>query len=106
MAQVDLTDYKNIYLKTAKEYINNMFSSYSKLSVSFHDKEAVNVVHISSHSLKSQSQVMGFTNIVNLCMNMEKNSQDILDGTVKIDEKFVSLLKDTIDRLNLEIAKI
>jgi chemotaxis protein histidine kinase CheA len=106
MAQVDLTDYKNIYLKTAKEYVNNMFSSYSKLSVNLQDNEAVGVAHISSHSLKSQSQVMGFTKIVDICFEVEKAAKNILDGVVKIDDKFVFILKNAVDIVSLELVSI
>lgn len=106
MAKIDLSDYKTLYLKTAKEYIDNITLSYLKLSSNIQDKEAINTIHISSHSLKSQSQVMGFTNIVNLCLNIEKRSDEILKGITQIDNQFVSLLKKFIDKLNLEFSQI
>ena len=106
MGQVNLSDYKNIYLQTAKEYINKMSLSYSKLSKNSQDNEAINMLHISSHSLKSQSQVMGFTNITNLCADIEKVSNDILNKISLVDGNFMNLLKNSVDKLNLEFNLI
>jgi len=106
MTQINLSDYKNIYSQTAKEYLNNLFSSYSKLIANSQDKEAINTVHISSHSLRSQSQVMGFVSIAEICANIEKISSDVLNGIRRIDDKFMVLLKDSIDELNLKLAQI
>jgi len=106
MAQIDLAGYKNIYLQTAKEYIYKMLVSLDQLSNNVLDKEALNNLHISSHSLKSQSQVMGFTNIANLCANIEKVSSDILNKVSGIDDHFMSLLKNSVDEINLELARI
>jgi chemotaxis protein histidine kinase CheA len=106
MGQVDLNSYKNLYLQTAEEYVNNMSLSYSKLSTNSKDDEAANMVHLSAHSLRSQSQVMGFISVANLCANIEKTSRDIEDGVVQIDDKFIIFLKDSIDKLKLELAKI
>ena len=84
----------------------NLSSGYSKLTANLQDNKAINTVHISSHSLKSQSQVMGFTDIANLCFEIEKISKDILGGIRKNDDAFMALLKRTVDELNLGINSI
>jgi len=106
MVLTDLSSYKSIYLQTAKEYVVNMSSGYSKLVVNSLDNEAISVIHIGSHSLKSQSQVMGFTKIAELSENIEKFSNEILTKSCIVDEKFLSFLKNTIDQLNLEVSII
>jgi chemotaxis protein histidine kinase CheA len=106
MDSTDLSDYKNIYLQTAKEYINSLSSACSKLSVNSSDNEAVNAIHISSHSLRSQSQVMGFSAIADLSGNIEKASDDILNKANLVDDKFMNLLKNSVDGLNAEMSKI
>ena len=106
MGQINLSDYRNIYLETAKEYANNIFSGYSKLSANSQDKEAVAAIHLSAHSLKGQSQIMGFTNIVNLCEGVEESLEDILKGVDKVDDNFVALLKKSVDDINLELSLI
>ena len=106
MGQVNLADYKNIYLQTAKEYIENLLSSYAKLSANSQDNQAINQIHISSHSLRSQSQVMGFENMTNLAADIEKVSDNILNKVSSIDDNFMNLLKRSIDELNLELSRI
>ncbi len=105
MAPIDLGSYKSIYLQTAKEYIDSMLAGCDKLVSDSQDKEAVNNIHISSHSLKSQSQVMGFTDIVNICLNIEKMSNDALEGTVQLNNENISEIKKSVEKLN-EILKL
>ena len=106
MGQIDLTSYKNIYLQTAKENIDSMLSSCAKLIENVQDKEAINSLHISSHTLKSKSQLMGFVNVAALCANIEKISNNIINGVSQIDDEFMVLLKNSIDEINLELIQI
>jgi chemotaxis protein histidine kinase CheA len=106
MTPADLSDYKNIYLQTAREYINNLSSACSKLSVNSVDNEIINTIHISSHSLRSQSQVMGFSAVADLSGNVEKASDDILNKVNLVDDKFMNLLKNSVDGLNAELSKV
>lgn len=106
MAQANLADYKNLYLQTAREYIDKMSVSLNQLSNNVSNKEALNSLHIASHSLKSQSQVMGFMEMTVLSGTIEKKSRDILFGIVQSDDKFIIFLKDSVNKLNLELTKI
>jgi len=106
MAQINLSDYKNIYLRTAREYVEKISISLNQLSDDFLNKEALNNLHIASHSLKSQSQVMGFKNVSDICLNIEKISDDILNKVSLVDDTFMSLLKDSVDKLNSEFNLI
>jgi len=106
MGQIDVASYKNIYLQTAKEYLDKMSISLSTLANNVSDKEALNNLHIASHSLRSQSQVMGFENMANLSETIEKRANDILSGTAIIDNNFINLSKDSIEKLYLEFSKV
>ena len=106
MTQVDLADYKNIYLATAREYIDIMSSCLAKLADNLQDTDALKALHIASHSLRSQSQVMGYTDIASVSAMIEKNSKDILDGVSRINNGFVNFLKKSVTELNLELDKI
>lgn len=106
MAQTNLSNYKNLYLQTAKEYIDSLLAGYNKLVSDSQDKDAINNLHIASHSLKSQSQVMGFMDITVLSGAIEKKSRDILFGIAQTDDKFIIFLKDSVNKLNLELSKI
>ena len=106
MGKTILSDYKNIYLQTANEYIGKMLISLDKLTKDVLDKEALNDLHISSHSLRSQSQVMEIMEIGKLAGSIEKKSKDILNGSGKIDSAFLFSLKESINELYLKLSKI
>lgn len=106
MTPIDLGSYKSIYLQTAKEYIGNMFESIKRLADNPKDQDAINNLHIASHSLKSQSQVMGFTDIADACLSIEKTSNDVLNGASLVDDKFLAFTKQYADEINLKIAQI
>jgi chemotaxis protein histidine kinase CheA len=106
MAQVNLSDYKNLYLQTAKEYLSSLILGYSKLTENIQDKDAVDMIHLAAHSLKGQSQVMNFESMANLCASVEKKSKDIVSNICPINGDFVNLLKTSIDGLKLELYRI
>lgn len=106
MGQTDLSDYKNLYIETTRKTIDNLLVNYGKLANNLQDKEAISGIHIDSHSLKSRSQVMGHNDMANICLNIEKISDDILKRIISADDKFINFLKDAIDKLNLEFVKI
>lgn len=100
----DLSNYKTLYTQTAKEYVNSLLAGCDKLVSDSKNKEAISQIHISSHSLKSQSQVMGFTDIANICLNIEKMSDDALKGIVQLNNENISEIKKSVEKLN-EILK-
>ena len=106
MASVNLSDYKNIYLQTAKEYISNMSKSAVKLTSNPLDKEAINSLHISSHSLKSQSQVMGYSDIANICLNIEKISDNALKGNVQLTDDIIVGIQKPIKQLEEMLKQV
>lgn len=105
MAQVDLSGYKTLYLQTAREYIDKMSVSLARLSGDSSNKEALNNLHIASHSLKSQSQVMGFTDIANICLDIEKMSDDALKGIVQLNNENILEIKRSVEKLSEILQK-
>lgn len=99
MTPIDLGSYKSIYLKTAKEYVDSLLAGCDKLVSDSRNIDAVNQIHIDSHSLRSQSQVMGFTDIANASAAIEKKSNDILSGVSQINDTFLIFLKKSVDEI-------
>ncbi len=106
MSQTDLSSYKTLYLQTAKEYVDKMLVSLGKLSGDFLNKDALNNLHISSHSLKSQSQVMGFTNIAGLSAIIEKISNSALEQTRQMNDKIIPILEESVDQISSSLNQI
>lgn len=105
MAQVDLSNYKALYFQTAKEYVNSLLAGCDKLINNLQDKDAINQIHIASHSLKSQSQVMGYGDIANICLNIEKISNDALQGVVQLSNEAILNIKKEVEKLNEMLDK-
>lgn len=100
MGQTDLSDYKTLYLQTAKEYVGKMLISLGQLSNDVSNREALNNLHIASHSLKSQSQVMGFNDIASICLNIEKMSDDALKGIIQLNNENILNIKKKVEELD------
>ena len=105
MSSTDLSNYKNLYIKTAKEYVDKLLSDSLKLTSNPSDKEVINSLHINSHSLKSQSQVMGYMNVADICLNIEKISSDVLEGHVEFTNDDISNIKKSVEELG-EMLKL
>lgn len=106
MGTVNISDYREIYFETAREYTNSLSKSCNKLAENPFDKDALNQLHISSHSLGSQGQVMRFTNMASLCAIIEKISRAVLEGRYRVNPDFIFLLKEAVRELNLCLAQI
>lgn len=104
MAQVNLGDYKGLYLETAKEYLDKMLVSLDQLSNDALNKEALNNLHIASHSLKSQSQVMNYESVVKICLDIENISSNALQGVVQLNNEVILNIKKEAGKLR-EILK-
>ena len=106
MATTDLSNYKALYLQTAKEYAANLSAGCESLEKNILDKDALNQLHISSHSLKSQSQVMGHADIANICLNIEKISKDAMDGIVGLTDEIITNIKKSVEELGLLLKEL
>lgn len=106
MGKVNISDYKNIYLETAKEYADSLSKSCGKLADNPSDKDALTEAHISSHSLRSQSQVMNYNNMSELSWAIEKIARAALEGKYVISTKIIPILKEAAMEVNLLLSDI
>ena len=74
MTTRDISSYKKLYLRTAKEYSDMLSNNYVRISLNALDKEPLKNMYLSAHSLKSQSQAMGYVKIGRLSGMIEKLS--------------------------------
>lgn len=100
MAQVNLGDYKNLYIETLKKAIGSLHEQCDKLTNNALDKEAINNLHIIAHSLKGRSQVMGFANVANLSEIIEKSSDEALKGTAQLSTEDILNIKKEVGKLS------
>lgn len=100
-----MSDYKTLYIQTTKQTINNLLMGCDRLIGNLLDKEAIESIHIDSHSLKSRSQVMGFMDIANICLGIEKMSDDALRGIIQLNNENILEIKASVGKLN-EMLKL
>lgn len=105
MGAVNLADYKNLYLETGREYLETLKKSLDVLEQNQNNQDALSQMFIAAHSLRSQSQVMNYTEIASLSESIEKQSRDLLDKKEVLNTEVLSMLKNTIDALSLEFGK-
>lgn len=106
MGTIDLSSYKKLYLQTASEYVNNLSEGLVRLSNNWQDKEAFNNIYISAHSLRSQSEVMGYTRVGELAGSIEKITKEIVGGIKSISIGFPQTLTRAVEDLRREIENL
>ena len=106
MGTINLSDYKDIYLQTAKDYADSLSKSCNALGSNPLDHGALIQLHISSHSLRSQSQVMNYANMSAITGEIEKIARAVLEGKGKITIEFLSVLKESVEGLSLCLSRI
>ena len=106
MATVDLSSYKKLYLQTAKQHSDVLSESYIKISRNSLDKDALKNMYISAHSLKSQSQAMGYVKIGALSGIIEKIIKNILADNTQVPNDLMAAIKDAIENVKLSLRNI
>lgn len=90
----DLSQYRDLYITTAKELIATMKTYWENLKKDSHDMKALEELHRAAHSLKSQSLVMGYPQLGLLNKELEAFFKLCRENKITI----TSDLMDTIQR--------
>ncbi len=106
MNRNDLSLYKPLFLKTAREYIISLKSSLVSLSNSNTDKNAVEVIHRSAHSLGSQSLIMGYKQMGNLCRGIEHIFFNVMQGKLLLSAALIVQILDDVQLLEQSVTQI
>ncbi len=106
MDSINTSDYKKIYLETAREYLTKLFESINQLEKNPSDKDELNNLHISSHSLRSQSQIMNYAQIAQITSEIEKIARSHLDGGEKLEPQNIEFLRSSISKVDMLIKEL
>lgn len=106
MTTADLSSYKKLYLQTAKENCDALLKSYVKISQNSLDKDALKDMYIRAHSLKSESQTMGYYKLAALSGMIEKITKNILDNKIQITESLMVIIKEAIENVQASLLNI
>lgn len=106
MTTTDLSKYKDLYVKTAYQYIDELEKALFTLKNNPGHKEALTEAHLSSHSLKSQSLVMGYQTTGMTCKIIEGTLIRVKESEIIMSKELLESLINTIEPLRSSIAAI
>jgi two-component system chemotaxis sensor kinase CheA len=101
-----LSQYKELFVETGKEYLKSLSDSLLKLEKDPKNKDAVAEIFRASHSLKGQSAAMGFEKTGYLCHAVEDVFFEIKEGRLETTPELADLLFTAFDDLGKSIEQI
>ncbi len=95
----DFLEYKDLYIQTGREYIQSLNASLLKLEKNPTDKEAIEEVFRSAHSLKGQSAAMEYDSTGFLCHTVEDVFYEIKNDRMQLTAELSDHLFAAFDAL-------
>lgn len=102
----ELSQYKDLYLQTSREYLQALNNSLLLLEKDQHDQTAIDEIFRSAHSLKSQSAAMGYEKTGFLCHTVEDIFYEIKQGRLELTPELADILFKAFDDLTHSIDSI
>lgn len=106
MTQIDLSTYKDLYLKTANEYLDKLINSLDILKVNPADQNAIADAHLSAHSLGSQSSTMGYSSTAELARALEDFFNAIIESNQPMPTEYFPGIEETVKKIMDSIKSI
>ena len=105
MASVSVSDYKELYNKTARAYIEAMETNIDIVTTDLNNAEAVEVIYRSAHSLKGQSSLMGYKDVAALSEFVEKTMRKIKEQHISLDTALLAEIKHAVANIKAAVTK-
>lgn len=102
----DLSEYRGLYFKTAKEYLEKLMSGVVSFSSGESSAEIIHSMHVSAHSLKSQSQLIGFHTVAQVAGAMEDILREVKEGKRLVSPEVIAFCKQATDSLLVTISQL
>jgi two-component system chemotaxis sensor kinase CheA len=106
MTAVAMSGFKDLYVRTAKEYLAALNDAFLHLEKAPGDEAAIDAIFRAAHSLKSQSAAMGFIQTGFLCHVVEDVFFAVKEHQIQIKPELADLLFQTLDALTDSVAHI
>jgi len=102
----EVAQYKDLFVTTAKKYLETLNTQLLVLEKEPDNKDAVTEIFRAAHSLKGQSAAMGFNETGYLCHVVEDVFYEIKENGKKVDAALADLLFASLDALTASVQKI
>lgn len=106
MEESDKAKYKSLYVQTARAYVKDMQTNLTTLLTGEENSDAVSVVHLASHSLASQSLLMGFATTGSASFAIEKIFKAKMEGDLSFKVSTLQIIDSIVAKIALSIDKI
>lgn len=106
LSQSDLDRFKSLYLQTARAYINDMLRNIVLVKENFDNADAITVMHMASHSLTSQSLLMGYENIGHFSAILESVFKAKKENVYELNEEMLNNMESGIKKIQDSLANI
>ena len=106
MEASDVAKYKGLYLQTARAYVHDLQTNLKILLKNDENTDAIGVVHLASHSLTSQSLLMGYIKTGSCSFAIEKIFKAKMEGHLSFKASTIKLLIACADKLSLSLDSI
>ncbi len=106
MTQIDLSNYKALYLKTANEYLDKLTNSLTTLKTNPADQNAISEAHLAVHSLGSQSYTMGYNSIADLSRALEAFFHTLKENKQTFPQEYFPGIETSIQKIRDSVKSI
>lgn len=106
MLPSELTQYKPLFLQTALENIRILETNLIALTKNPTDQQAIDTLHICSHSLKGQSLMMRYEQIGNASYAMERLFYLVKHGQHTLTAADIQTLTAAVKEMKIALADI
>lgn len=102
----DQQKYKALYIQTAREYVEQIRTNLIQLQSKNTSTDNIDTLHREYHSLKGQSEMMGYTNIASLSALLEELFLSIKEKKYTITGEVITKLLDFDDAMKACLDEI
>lgn len=103
---MDMTQYLDVFLEESGEHLQKLNQSLLELEESPENREILDEIFRSAHTLKGMSATMGYTDIAELTHEMENVLHKLRNGELNNSEQIMDLLFKCVDTLENMVSDI
>ncbi|AEH07384.1 chemotaxis protein CheW [Methanothermococcus okinawensis] len=102
----EMEQYKELFMAEATEHLEALNQNLVELENNPDNKDIINLIFRSAHTLKGSARTLGFDNISNLTHHMEDILDNIRNGEIAVNSEIMDLLFKCLDALETMVNEI
>ena len=103
---IDISQYRDLYIQTARDLVSAMQKHINHLSTNANDKKTIYELYRAVHSLKSQSLMMGYTQLGLTNRLAEALFKEIHEGKQTLSNEVLSLMTEVVSHMKNSLDQI